>query len=300
LLDGEAVSSAHDVPSFLQHPQDAIQLMTTLRNIAEENYSNDPVTKPLAYYDIYERTLVEENLAPKCILEIGVYQGESTKVLSRRFPESLIVAVDLNLRGIDFSGYSNIHYLQCDQTDRRKLEAICKQYFPNGLDLVIEDASHIGHFSCLTFKYLFPFVKSGGVYIVEDWGTGYWPNWTDGGTFAECAVSSSPRRISKVIRSHDYGMVGFVKSLVDYAAEEDISDERARSNGWISRLFVHGSRISILRNAVNRFPDLKARLAKIVSAQTGAPEAASADRIANRPRLKSVKFFRGVCVACKA
>lgn len=274
--------------------------MTTLRYIAEKNYSNDPVTKPLAYYDIYERTLLEENLTPRCILEIGVYQGESTKVLSQRFPEARIVAIDLNLRNIDFSGYPNIHYLQCDQTDQGKLEAICKEHFPVGIDLVIEDASHIGHFSSLTFKYVFPFLKSGGVYIVEDWGTGYWASWVDGGTFLERAVPRSTRKIARNMRSHDLGMVGFVKSLIDYTAEEDISDRRARSTSWISRAIVLGGRIGMLRNIVDRLPNLKARLANTLNTQTDRPEKISVNRRANLPRLKSVKFYRGVCVACKA
>jgi len=274
--------------------------MTTLRYIAEKNYSNDPVTKPLAYYDIYDRTLLEENLTPRCILEIGVYQGESTKVLSQRFPEARIVAIDLNLRNIDFSGYPNIHYLQCDQTDRGKLEAICKEHFPDGIDLVIEDASHIGHFSSLTFKYVFPFLKSGGVYIVEDWGTGYWTSWIDGGTYSERSVPVSTRRIARTMRSHDLGMVGFVKSLIDYTAEEDISDRRARGTSWISRAIVLGGQIGLMRNMVDRLPNLKARLTSILSTQIDTPEKIPADRRGDRPRLKSVKVFRGVCVACKA
>ena len=49
----------------------------------------------------------------------------------------------------------------------------------------------------------------GGFYFVEDWATGYWTDFPDGGAFAEAAIDG------KRIVSHDHGMVGFVKALVD-------------------------------------------------------------------------------------
>ena len=45
--------------------------MISLYNIAKENYSHDPVTKPLRYYEIFEQALHEEGLSPKSILEIN-------------------------------------------------------------------------------------------------------------------------------------------------------------------------------------------------------------------------------------
>lgn len=109
--------------------------MASLLESAQANYSSDPVTKPLRYYEVYEQTLREEGLCPKTILEIGVYQGESVKVLARCFPSAHIVAVDLHLRDIDFSGYENVHYLQCDQSDGARLRSICESHFPNGVAL---------------------------------------------------------------------------------------------------------------------------------------------------------------------
>jgi len=52
--------------------------------------------------------------------------------------------------------------------------------------------------------------SAGGLYFIEDWGTGYWDNWEDGSSYQE-RVSEDPKRCL----SHDHGMVGFIKQLVD-------------------------------------------------------------------------------------
>lgn len=274
--------------------------MDSLYSIASESYSHDPVTKPLRYYEIIEQAVREVELAPKSILEIGVYKGESTKVFSRRFPAAHIVAVDLNLADIDFSNCRNVRYLQCDQTDATKLRAICEEYFPNGLDLVVEDASHIGHLSRLTFDIVFPLVKSGGLYIIEDWGTGYWDTWIDGGGFSDCRVPATTGKIARTIHSHNLGMVGFVKSLVDYTATDDIADDRAIARTRIAQLVLAAGRLSALRKIVERMPRFKLWLTQLLQPGGGAHVAPPAGSHAELPRLKSLKFFRGVCIACKA
>ncbi len=280
--------------------QRSFNAMSSLLELAKSNYSSDPVTKPLRYYEIYEQALREEGLSPKFILEIGVYEGESTKALSRCFPSALIVAVDLDLKNIDFSGYENVHYLQCDQTDKATLQAICEDNFPNGVDLVIDDASHIGHFSRLTFNYVFPYVNSGGLYIIEDWGTGYWDTWVDGGQFEDRNIPSPSGRIPKSIKSHNFGMVGFVKSLVDYTAVDDIANRRAVRHSFASRFILPAGRIRSLRKFVESTPRLKSWLIKFMDSSTGAQATELSQAQIELPRLKSLKFFRGVCIACKA
>jgi hypothetical protein len=284
----------------LSKVQRGFNAMSSLLELAKSNYSSDPVTKPLRYYEIYEQALREEGLSPKFILEIGVYEGESTKALARCFPSAHIVAVDLNLREIDFSDYENVHYLQCDQTDSAKLQSICKDHFPDGVDLVIDDASHIGHFSRLTFNYVIPYVKSGGLYIVEDWGTGYWETWVDGGLFADRKIPSPAGRIPKSIKSHNFGMVGFVKSLVDYTATDDIENHRAARVGLASRFILPAGRIRSLRKFVEKTPRLKSWLIKYMDSSTSAQATELSQAQIGLPRLKSLKFFRGVCIACKA
>lgn len=273
--------------------------MDSLYSIAKDGYSRDPVTKPLRYYETIAQAVWEENLAPKSILEIGVCKGENTKVSSRRFPDAYIVAVDLKLVDMDFSGCENVYCPQCGQTDQAKLHTTCKEHFPDGLDLVIEDPSHLGHLSRLIFDIVFSHLRGGGLYIIEDCGSGYWETWPDGRRFSNCALPESTARIAKSIRSHDSGMVGFVKSLVGYTATDDIASDRTVARGWISRLALAAARVEALRRLADCMPSLRAWLAGTRGKPVAVHAASKASAGSGLPQLKSVKFLWEICIACK-
>jgi hypothetical protein len=185
--------------------------------IANEMQFNNPYTKPLKYYERYDTFLNNHNLFPKTILEIGTYEGHSTKIISKAFEKSTILTLDFDIKNIDFEDYKNIIYKKADQTKKDQLIPLIKEYFPKGIDLVIDDASHICYYSKLTFDIVVPFLKPGGAYFIEDWGTGYWDSWVDGGNFA---LKKCNDNFMKNLPSHDFGMVGFVKSLIDLLGED--------------------------------------------------------------------------------
>lgn len=196
---------------------------TTLFDVARKCFSGDVGTKPPGFYRRYDQFFHNNRFTPTGILEIGVHQGESTKVFAAVYPNTKIVALDLKRYDhLDFSGFPNITYLGVDQTDRERLENVIKDEFPAGFDLVIEDASHIGAYSHITFHTVFPCMKPGGIYIVEDWGTGYFDDFVDGGRFQEYPLNFHDGNFPRRLPSHDFGMVGFVKSLVDMTSEPDI------------------------------------------------------------------------------
>ncbi len=189
----------------------------TLDEIAENFRSNDPATKSIRCYEEYEKYFRTKYLEPRSILEVGVHRGESTKVFSRRFPNAKIVAIDIEDNDIDFSCCPNVKFIRCNQIDDVKITSIIETEFDGSLDLCIDDGAHIGSISEITFLTVFPFIKSGGIYIIEDWGTGYLSGWIDGNSYQETDTSEFTNSDQKCMRSHNYGMVGFVKSLVDYA-----------------------------------------------------------------------------------
>jgi hypothetical protein len=55
------------------------------------------------------------------------------------------------------------------QADRKRVVEIIENEFPNGLDLVIDDASHAYAETKATFETVFPCLRTGGIYIIEDW-----------------------------------------------------------------------------------------------------------------------------------
>lgn len=145
-----------------------------------------------------------------------------------------------------------MRYLQADQTDGPTLERICREFSPDGFDIIIDDASHVGCHSLRSFEILFPRVKPAGFYIVEDWGTGYWPDWPDGAEVSAVSLAACDGDLAKRIVSHDHGMVGFVKFLVDETAGDDRYQRGSvspRAPGQIEFMHVHPGQVILKKRS---------------------------------------------------
>lgn len=175
--------------------------------------SGDPAAKNQKFYAIYDRYFEEFRDRPITMLELGVHTGESLKVWSTYFPQGTIIGLDLELKA-DFSDYPNIVFEQTDQTNTDRLKDIAQR----GLDIILDDASHIGVNTMFSFATLFPYLNPGGLYIIEDWCTGYLNDWPDG----KYPENLKPKIDGNRIQSHDFGMVGFVKSLVDEVVGDNL------------------------------------------------------------------------------
>lgn len=106
------------------------------------------------------------------ILEIGVAQGQSIKMWTDYFPNAVIHGADISFLSKICETYSNrIKFHLLDQRDAAQLKNM-EQFSP--FDLIIDDGNHLWMEQILTFNTLFPYIKSGGIYIVEDTTTSYW------------------------------------------------------------------------------------------------------------------------------
>lgn len=208
-----------------------------LVDIADRIVTFDAGTKGRVYYEIYDQYFHTLSRPDVTLLELGVHQGQSTKVFASYFGGGKIVAVDNIDRRLDFSAFPNVVFECADQGSRQQMEMIRTKHAPGGFDIIIDDAAHIGAWSRASYDTLFPLLNPGGLYIVEDWGTGYWNDWPDGRAIRRVRGRMAKWLHGARIVSHDYGMVGFLKSLVD-----DLADGRTRSDGANSppRLaFIH-------------------------------------------------------------
>ena len=61
------------------------------------------------------------------------------------------------------------------QVDDFFLNSVLKE--TGELDLIIDDGSHINEHVIQTFKLLFPKLKKGGIYVIEDTQTSYWKSY---------------------------------------------------------------------------------------------------------------------------
>ena len=59
-----------------------------------------------------------------------------------------------------------------DQKDRTLLKSIVEKF--GQFDIVVDDASHLDFETKVTFKHIFPYLKSGAPYIIEDLHAGEW------------------------------------------------------------------------------------------------------------------------------
>ena len=80
-----------------------------------------------------------------------------------------------------FETGERIQVFQGDQADKAFLSKVANRTAPDGFDIIIDDASHIGELTKATFWHLFDrHLKPGGLYAIEDWGTGYLDDFPDG------------------------------------------------------------------------------------------------------------------------
>jgi hypothetical protein len=170
------------------------QVPTVLETYRRGNYSD--LLKSECFLRRYDRLFSELTTAAPVIVELGVHTGASLRLWREVFPQALVIGFDAQPPA---SGVPGCVLVQGQQDNRADLERI--RGHASIFDFIIDDCSHLARPTRLTFDTLFPHLRHGGIYVIEDWGTGYWPTWPDG---------ASPGS-----ENHSAGMVGLVKQLVD-------------------------------------------------------------------------------------
>lgn len=180
-------------------------------------------TDKISYLEYYQPFFSELEFLEFTMLEIGVLKGGSLLLWHSMFPKAHIVGIDLALP-TNFPKTERITLHQGSQIDLTFLDKVALECAPNGFDFIIDDASHYGEFTKCSFWHLFEnYLNPGGIYAIEDWGTGYWEEWPDGKSLDRSLYNSKIEVSKKPLPNHSYGMVGFVKQLIDEQGAADIS-----------------------------------------------------------------------------
>jgi hypothetical protein len=216
-------------------------------NLNLEQYKTDKIHfRYLEKYDPILLPWVDKNIS---LLELGILKGGSLQLWRDYFPRANIVGIDRKLP-VNFDDTDRITMYQGSQDDRDFLSRVAAETAPDGYDIIIDDASHIGALSKISFWHLFEdHLKPGGLYIIEDWGTGYWDDFPDGKSLDLDSYQDPPlnnpspwfkiARRAKTesaapLASHSYGMVGFIKQLIDEQAASDVT--RLKNSGSPKRM----------------------------------------------------------------
>jgi hypothetical protein len=134
------------------------------------------------YGQTYGRLFRTLKYRPITLLEIGIggYEGwpggASLNAWRSFFPFAKIVACDIVDKRAMNGGRIHIHVV--DQSSADDLAVLSGKEGP--FDVVIDDGSHINAHQIFSFENLFSQLKAGGLYIIEDTRTSYWPEY--GGT----------------------------------------------------------------------------------------------------------------------
>ena len=130
------------------------------------------------YIEHYARYFGAIRRRVRTVLEIGIggyanerAGGESLRMWRDWFPKSVIHGIDVEDKAWLAGPRIRVH--RGSQGDVDFLERVAKEIGP--LDVVIDDGSHRSEHVLTSFRTLFPHLRAGGTYVIEDLCTSYWP-----------------------------------------------------------------------------------------------------------------------------
>ncbi len=129
------------------------------------------------YATHYEQHFARFRRKPIKLIEIGIggYEdswdgGGSLRMWRTYFARGLICGIDICEKSCHRE--KRIKTFQGSQIDFEFLRGVIDEI--GSPDIVIDDGSHINAHMIASFQFLFPLLKPGGVYVMEDLQTSYW------------------------------------------------------------------------------------------------------------------------------
>ena len=123
----------------------------------------------VSYLDVYEIYLEPRRATVANVVEIGVLRGQSLRTWHDYFPQANIWGIDIDPAASAYGG-SRITILTGSQADP---EILAKAAPGQLLDLVIDDGSHLVDHMITSFEILWPRLRPGGFYVMEDTNCSY-------------------------------------------------------------------------------------------------------------------------------
>jgi SAM-dependent methyltransferase len=130
---------------------------------------------------VREYVRILQRLQPRTIVELGIFRGGSAALMALLARPDKLLAVDLaeeRVAALDEMAAAHglaveAHY-GVDQTDTATLTRLVDEAFGDRkLDLVVDDASHYFEATEASFNVLFPRLRPGGKFVIEDWSWGH-------------------------------------------------------------------------------------------------------------------------------
>jgi cephalosporin hydroxylase len=139
------------------------------------------IVKNEPYLRVYES--LASSFTPKSILELGIFQGGSYVFLDKLFKPRRMSAVEISPQPVEpllqyiVRTENRFVHFATSQRDGEILRQIVRGELADELDLVVDDASHTYRETKASFELLFPLLRPGGIYVIEDWSWAHHPNY---------------------------------------------------------------------------------------------------------------------------
>ena len=247
---------------------------------SELNRDVDPLTRlaikhgtdkwgPHFYTPVYHELFSARRDRPIRLLEIGVggygfktVGGGSLAMWADYFSNSQITGIDVAEKRLSLG--PRVKLFRGSQDDPIFLKQVCEERGP--FDIVIDDGSHVPKQVVASFEILFPFLVNGGLYVIEDVQTAFWPYFggsaLHGGetlklarTVIECLNHAE---VAVVDRSRSFPL--FAKEIKSFRAYHNLfviekGDNREPSNGAYDLDNPHAAdTIKIIEQELDRAP----------------------------------------------
>lgn len=213
--------------------------MSTLIQLRDKHKVNKPVGYVSTYHDRFEKFRDKETR----ILEIGLLTG-GPEIQASYVDRDVDNAPSMNMWaeyfangdvwGADICDFShvaeknNFNFVKTDQSYEDKLLDIPKQvcnlnqtYDEELFDIIIDDGSHASFHQQNTFFTLFPYLKKGGVYVIEDL---HWkPHWDPTRKKIKPFIGDVPHKLNTIATET---MLETMEAIVVFNNSNSISSQR--------------------------------------------------------------------------
>lgn len=185
-----------------------------------KQHGTDKSTDFHGYTRWYQRDLAHLVGTKPTVLELGwggppdSGRGGSSAMMWRDwFENATVICIDNVAKDIR-PEHHGIHFRQGDQADPDFLDSLRDEF--GDFDLIVDDASHLSSLTIASFRHLWPMLKPGGTYAVEDVHQSYHAHY-----YGNREANPDPMRPTS---TNTETAMQFLKRLAD--------DAQYREDGW--------------------------------------------------------------------
>ena len=229
------------------YPRPSINTTDTFQTLADRIHSQVSVYKEPAYLQFYDELFAPIRDRELNFFEIGLYKGGSFLMFAEYFQQARLLGIDIE-RPADglYQALENDQSLQNrtkialgSQDDVAFMDTVLREFFADKpVDIIIDDASHLYNPTATSFSHLFVnWLRPGGIYIIEDWGAGYWPKWPDGNADGMHGLPRLVKELVDEIALRDRTLLFEGKRTLDVKHELNTAIERMIVRPSITVLF---------------------------------------------------------------